>query len=251
MTMKQVWQDLGKRPLIAASLGGAERLAESARRAQNLGADLIEIRADSLKPKERANISTLIKAVKETCSLPVIVTVRSPSEQDPASKTHIDDRERKILFEDSIPAADAIDVEIRSNGFARSAVDLARRHGKKAILSYHDFKGVPSEKQLEDLLKSFENLRGDILKIAGMAKNSGDVVKMFELCKSVKRKDRIFIAMGDAGRISRVAGFLYGSAISYGYMKAPTAPGQLSVRELVDLSSLLYPSFRSAKKKKI
>ena len=40
------------------------------------------------------------------------------------------------------------------------------------------------------------------------------------------------IAMGDLGRHSRVIAPIYGSVMTYGYMDAPTAPGQLRVDEL-------------------
>ena len=40
------------------------------------------------------------------------------------------------------------------------------------------------------------------------------------------------IAMGDLGRHSRVIAPIYGSVMTYGYVDAPTAPGQLRVDEL-------------------
>ena len=243
--MSKVWQDLGKRPLVVASLSGGERLVDSARRAAGLGADLLEIRVDSLKPKERANIGKILEAIKESCSLPIISTVRSAAEQDPASKTApLEDRERKILFEDALSLVDAIDVEIESDSLAQDAVRIAKKSGKKIILSYHDFKGIPSADKLAKLEESFRALGGDIFKIAGMAKEPGDVLKMLGAAREANGFPRVTIAMGDHGRISRVTGFLYGSALTYGYMNKPTAPGQLSVRELVDLCALFYPSYR-------
>ena len=40
------------------------------------------------------------------------------------------------------------------------------------------------------------------------------------------------IAMGDLDRHSRVIAPIYGSVMTYGYVDAPTAPGQLRVDEL-------------------
>ena len=50
--------------------------------------------------------------------------------------------------------------------------------------------------------------------------------------------------MGEVGGISRAAGFLYGSCITYGYMNKPTAPGQISVQKLIGLCALFYPKKR-------
>lgn len=240
-TMKDIWQELGSRPMVAASLGGGERLADSARRAEKLGADLIEIRVDTLKPKERAGISSLLEAVKGATSCPIIVTVRSAAEQGPGAKSGLNDHDRKILYEDCLPLADCVDVEIESQALARDVAAKARKKGKKVILSYHDFNGVPTSEKVSELLNSYSALGGDILKVAGMAKAPADVLKLFGLCKSLSATPRIFIAMGEVGGISRAAGFLYGSCITYGYIDKPTAPGQISVQKLIGLCALFYP----------
>ena len=248
--MKNIWQELGKRPLVAASLGGGERLVDAARRASKLGADLLEVRVDTLKPKERQNISSILQAVKDISSCPIIVTVRSPAEQAPSQKTSVDERERQIIFEDSLPFADAIDVEIESKAEMNELLGKARAKGAKIILSYHDFTGIPRPDKLASLLKSFEGMGGDILKIAGMAKTYEDVTRIFSLSMALAGTQRIVIGMGEAGRISRVAGFLYGSCITYGFMNTPTAPGQLSVEELIDSCALFYPTYARARVKK-
>ncbi len=243
-TKKKVWLDLGKRPLIVASLGGDERLVDSARRAEKLGADLLEIRIDSLKPKERANIGTILRAVNDASSCPMIITVRSTAEQGPTSKSTLDLRERRIIFEDAMPFAEAVDIEIESHDIREHVLSLARNQQKKVILSYHDFDAIPRLEKLQEIFHAFEKNKGDILKVAGMAKCKEDVLKLFGICQSLNNIHRVFIGMGEFGRISRVAGFLYGSALSYGYMNRPTAPGQLSVEELTELLPLFYPASR-------
>ncbi len=242
--MKEVWKNLGLKPVVVASLGGGERVVDSARRAEKLGADLIEIRIDSLKPKERANIKSILAAIKEVSALPLIATVRSAKEQGPQSQSVQDARERKVLFEDAVPLADCVDVEIESDDVIEEVIALAKNYRKKIILSYHDFAGVPDSKKISALLESFKNHGGDMLKIAGMVKSSDDVLNLFSACKNLDGVHRTFIGMGDLGRLTRVAGFMYGSEMSYGYMNKPTAPGQMSVQELTELFSLFYPSYR-------
>ena len=250
--MKDLFKDIDKRPLVVASLGGGERLVDSARRATKLGADLIEIRIDSLKPKERANIHEILSAVKEITPCPLIATARRSKEQGPeASASRLDESERTILFEKSLPLADWIDLEIEADETARRAMILARELGKIVILSYHDFKGIPSEGKVLKLRSEFKKRGGDVLKIAGMAKSDADVIQLLQMCRSAKNLKRTFIAMGELGRISRAAGFLFGSCLTYGYVNKPTAPGQLSVSEIVELCRLFYPSYRTTKKRSL
>jgi len=244
---KKIWQELGSRLLVAASLSGKEHLVDSARRAEKLGADLIEIRVDTLKPKERANIANILKSVKAASSCPIIVTVRGAAEQCPGGlggsgiKSDLSDHDRKSLYENCLPLADCVDVEIESQVLAHDVAALARKKGKKVILSYHDFSGIPTSEKVNELLKVYSDLGGDILKVAAMAKAPTDVIKIFELCKSLNSTPRIFIAMGEVGGISRASGFLYGSCMTYGYMNKPTAPGQISVEKLIGLCALFYP----------
>ena len=240
---------IGRRPLVVASLGGGERLKDSARRAAKMGADLIEIRIDTLKPKERANIPAILSAVKTNSPCPLIATARRAQERGPETGgSRLAERERAILFEKSLPFAEWIDIELERDETSKGAMALARKFGKKVILSYHDFKGIPSEGKVLNLRSEFEKRGGDVLKIAGMAKSDADVIQLLQMCRNAKNVKRTFIAMGEIGRISRVAGFLFGSCLTYGYVNKPTAPGQLSVSELVLLCRLFYPSYRTTKK---
>ena len=246
--MKELLQE--NRPLIVASLSGRERLSDASRRATNLGADLIEVRIDSLKPKERANIKNILSAVKENTSCPIIATVRSSAEQGPNKEVFpIAEPERKNLIEEAMSLADWVDLELEGGETTLAAIRLARKLKKKVILSYHDFKGIPSQEKVKKLASDFVQRQGNVLKIVGMASSAADVVRLLEMCRDLPQFKRSFIAMGDIGRLSRVGGFLFGSCLTYGYMNKPTAPGQVSVTELVELCRLFYPSSRSATKK--
>ncbi len=213
--MKELLEETNRRPLVVASLGGEERLVDSARRATKLGADLIEIRIDSLKPKERANIKELIAAIKEATACPLICTVRSLKEQGPdGNAAQMDRRERTILFKEAIPLVDRVDLELEGDPSVQEALGWAKAQKKTIIFSFHDFTGIPSEEKLKGLEAEFIKLEGNILKIAGMAKTQGDVVQILQMCHAAAGVKRAFIAMGDIGRISRVAGYFFGSCLA-------------------------------------
>jgi 3-dehydroquinate dehydratase-1 len=230
-----IFRELGRRPLIVASIGGKGRLVESARKAYRSGADLIEIRIDMLLPKEQKNVSDFLSALKASCPLPQIATVRSAREREPNSRSGVlRDEERKAIYERSIPFAELIDIEINSDRINRPLIRKAHKAKKKVILSYHDFKGVPGTGKIHRLLEKFKRLSGDILKIAGMPGSASDAEQFMKTCSSLRGIKRIFIAMGRPGKDSRLNGFCFGSCMSYGHVGKATAPGQVSVKKLAE-----------------
>lgn len=235
----KIWKELNTRPLIVAALGGEENLIHSAKKAARIGADLIEIRMDTLPIQKRRDISSLLTSIKQSARLPMIATVRSPSEQEPKRGLFkLDDAERKSIFETVLPQVEVIDVELSSKSFNHPIVQLARRLGKKVILSYHDFHSAPSEKKVRQLVQEFKNLSGDILKIAAMPKNALALKNFLTICADLNEINRVFIAMGKLGAVSRIAGFAFGSCLTYGFVNKTLAPGQISIQELVKFSQL-------------
>lgn len=239
-------KSLNRRPLIAATLFRGDNLIHAARKASRLGADFIEVRMDSFPPKERGGLGALLKKIKKSVPLPIIATARSPKEQEPRKELfRLDAQERRALLEAVLPLVEMIDVELSSKEINASLVKQAHRLGKKAILSYHDFHSMPSEEKIQRLAQEFKSLSGDIFKVAATPKNELDIGKFLSLCSSLNQMERIFIAMGRTGALSRIAGFSFGSCLTYGHINKKIVPGQISVRKLVELCKLFYPSFTS------
>jgi len=46
--------------------------------------------------------------------------------------------------------------------------------------------------------------------------------------------------MGDYGKVSRIAGFVFGSVITYSFVGSAVAPGQIELKEMVRIRSLLF-----------
>jgi 3-dehydroquinate dehydratase / shikimate dehydrogenase len=100
----------------------------------------------------------------------------------------------------------------------------------RVMLSVHDFDRTP------DLPRSV-NLpaRGgvDAVKIAAEARTIGDSVRLLRLA----RNSRNFVAvpMGEAGLPARILALREGSALAYAPVAAATAPGQVSLDEIIHL----------------
>lgn len=139
-------------------------------------------------------------------------------------------------------AVEAIDIELQSieDGEADGLVDRARNAGVTVIASSHDFEKTPPVPDLTDRLQR-ASAAGDIGKLAVMAETPGDVLALLEAtwAQSTAGNPVATMAMGTAGRHSRVICPLYGSRIGYAPVSTDgsTAPGQFdlaSLRSLID-----------------
>lgn len=223
-------------------LFGSASLMAQARKAKAQGADLIELRMDSLSPADRGRIADVVKDVQKASKLPILATARRPEEQGSSKGVYnISDGERVLLYSQVAPWVEMLDVEIE-NPAVRAVVSIAQRFGVNTVLSYHDFSSVPDLKKMKQLASKFKSLKGDIFKVAGMPKDRFGTAAFLKNCLAFHPLRRIFIAMGAAGQISRVAGFCFGSCLSYGSVSQSSAPGQIPLGDLVKLNRTFYPS---------
>ena len=231
-------EDLGERPYVVAVLNKAS--VKTAQSAQRLGVDTLELRVDMLDScyHNGEKVSSIIRQLKEQVRLPVILTIRSSKE---GGMTKITDSKRLDIFREAISETDLVDIEINSNHINSKVIELAKTQNKKVILSYHNFEKTPALSYLKNQAEKACDLGCDILKIAVMANNMEDVRRLLNFC-SIWKKTRIAVmSMGYLGAVSRLAGFLFGSCLTYGFMDQPVASGQLSVKDLVKYYHILYP----------
>ncbi|OGR82097.1 MAG: hypothetical protein A2636_03215 [Elusimicrobia bacterium RIFCSPHIGHO2_01_FULL_64_10] len=225
--------------LVVASLGRRENLISGARRAERLGAGAVEIRIDSLPARDRTRAGEIFARLKKVCSIPLIATVRSFAEQDPAAKrTRLSEPARLKLYGSVLPFADMVDVELDSDRVNRDVVRLARESGRTVILSSHDFRSVPGPGSIRRLVKKFRSLRGDILKVAAAPQDSKSLAEFLLACLRLKDIPRAFIAMGPLGLVSRIGAGDFGSCLTYGSLKSGYAPGQVPLQDLIKAISI-------------
>ena len=236
------FKKLNRAPLIVASIGSEKSLLNSVRKAKREGADWLELRLDSFPLANKEAAVALIEKVRKVSTLPLIATIRSAREQGKKSpKFKLDDSKRKEIFEKIIPFVELIDIEISSHSINQSVIALAHKQKKKVILSYHDFSSVPSKKKINKLAAEFHALKGDIFKIAVTPRNYKEMGEFLIHCSRLPLPYKIFIAMAEIGKISRMASFSLGSCMTYGFATKETAPGQLSVKELSNFRKTFYP----------
>lgn len=198
------------------------------------GADIFEIRADLFHEKNE-DILDFVKAVRHHVMLPQIITIR---------KTEDNDSKRFALFKQIEPYVDAVDIEIDAD--IRDEV-LNLFSSKIKIVSEHDFERTPDEDELISIVEKAGEIGADIIKIATMAQNNEDVVRLLTFLHS-RKENLVVIAMGEIGKISRIAAPLFGSLLVYTSISEAVAPGQLSLDFTVNELEQFYPVFKKRKK---
>lgn len=170
------------------------------------GVQGIELRLDLFSSLEREKIRRWIKKA----AFPVLVT--NSKEKDP-----------ETLFQWGASYVDLPDWTSK----AQVAYFKKRYPKVKILISHHDFTGVP--KNLEGLFHAMQKEGADFYKIAVYPSSS---IKAMELLLWAKKHPNLtVIAMGEKGRFARILGRVMGHPFQYGYVKTPTAEGQISILE--------------------
>ncbi len=159
-------------------------------------------------------------------SLPVIATARCPAE---GGKNNLNARERTSRYLAVLDRADAVDIELASHAEMKPVADAARRAGKKIILSFHDFEGLP--RSLRTLQRKAVAAGADIFKTAVTPRTPGEFAALFELLDDPPIPTAV-MGMGPLGKASRVAAMACGSVLNYGWIQRPNVAGQWSAKEL-------------------
>lgn len=103
----------------------------------------------------------------------------------------------------------------------------------KVISSHHDYVKTPSYDETASILNGME---GDIVKGAFAVRDFNDLRDLMTASKMVKRP-HVLIGMGEMGTLTRIRSSLLGNEFTFGYVGKPTAPGQLSLREMSRLKN--------------
>ncbi|WP_461831534.1 type I 3-dehydroquinate dehydratase [Aquifex sp.] len=215
--------------LIAVPLDDKD-FSNKIKEAKEKGADIVELRVDQFSNTSVDYVKDKLLEVKER-GLKTILTVRIPEEGGREVKN------REEIFEKLAPLSDYTDIELSQRSLLVKLHNLLDGKGR-LIISYHNFEVTPPNWIIREVLR--EGYRfGGIPKIAVKANSYEDVARLLCISRQVEG-EKIVIAMGDYGRVSRIAGYIFGSVITYASLGKSFAPGQISLEEMVKLKKLLY-----------
>lgn len=169
--------------------------------------------------------------------LPIIATNRAAWEGGEATD---EGRLADLRTAAEHPRVGAIDLELASlrRSAGRETAAHARDHDAAVIASSHSFEEPPTLEQMAELLREGTR-RGDIAKLAVEAEDRRTVLDLLAATDRASRAgDAVAtMAMGRAGRHSRVVAPIYGSRLGYAPIEpeAATAPGQYDLATLARL----------------
>ncbi len=215
----------GPRPLVVGTIARAATLAAFRAPAAPV-CHAVEVRLDKLAGQS-ADWLGQCKAI-EGQGLPVIVTVRLAAEGGDWKRP---EAERGGYFTSALENLAAIDVELQSRSLPKLAA-LGKKLKKTVIVSAHDFTKTPSASALRDLIWEAAT-HASLIKIATLTKTAADLATLRGLLEQDWGVPLAVMGMGDLGLASRLELARHGSALVYGWLDDPMAPGQPSAAELM------------------
>ncbi|MEB8170647.1 type I 3-dehydroquinate dehydratase [Macrococcoides caseolyticum] len=197
--------------------------------------DIIEYRAD-LKVMTIADYKDELLYIRSQFpNKKILFTYRMFDDRDRATIEAADYYEI-IKFIISNDLCDIIDIDLMIyEQYMTDLLQLARQHQIEVLISHHEFQYTPRIKDMLAIYKKMITLDADYCKLAVMPHDGKDVLNLMDAVYETKQAydtNVIGIAMGEIGKITRLACGVFGSSMTFGYVGEPVAPGQIHVRDL-------------------
>lgn len=191
------------------------------------GVEMAEIRLDLTEIGEKD-----VERLFSTAKIPLIATCRYDA---------IDDPQRISLLSSAIKSGAAfVDIEIESDSTFKDTIkSIAKANNCRVIISYHNYKETPQRETLNLLVDQCIREGADIAKIATTANSVNDSARILGLYD--KYPSVVALAMGNLGKITRVAAIKLGAPFTFAAKDASqaTAPGQLTQKEFESIYSII------------
>jgi 3-dehydroquinate dehydratase-1 len=236
----------GSKPLFCIPLvaGNLDQLTEQADIARGLKPELVEWRADFFQDLTPSALVGAARVLRELLvEQAIIFTLRISNE---GGVQEISQSARHCLIEAVLRSktVDIVDLELANEPeFLDSLMAVASECGVWILLAFHDFKGTPANDLLLDRIAAMRLRGANIAKIAVMPRTPDDVMRLFQVTIAARNLFPALplatMSMGALGSISRVAGFLYGSDMSFAVGKEPSAPGQVPIEDARKMAEML------------
>jgi 3-dehydroquinate dehydratase I len=232
-------------PMVGTTI---PELIEEAEFLKTTDLDVVEWRVDFFEHVEDLEkVKDALSAIRSILhDIPLVFTFRSAKEggEKEISTEYYFELNRVIAESGQI---DIVDVELfNDEEEIKRFVAAVHSHDVYVIISNHDFDKTPAKEEIIGRLRKAQELGGDLPKIAVMPESASDVLTLLDATNTMNEQyaDRPIITMSMAGKgvISRLAGEIFGSALTFGAAKKASAPGQVPVTELRNILSLINRS---------
>lgn len=194
--------------------------------------DIAEVRIDLIKPEDLEYIEECLDLIRESRDISIIITVRDKSENGKEDDEGLLIDKRKVLFEQFLPYADAIDIEVKLLGSFRDIITKAKKSNTILIASFHDFKGVPPLHQIRNWIMFAKGYQAKVFKLA-VTIEASEFEVLHSLFDETTGIHLSIMSMGDYSKQSRLDFARAGSVFNYCHVGGEAvAPGQWFAPEL-------------------
>lgn len=230
----------GRLPAVCAPLVArtGEALAAEAAAVAALQPDLLEWRVDFFAAiADTGAVLAAARAVRAAAGgIPILFTRRAQWEGGqplPLAESQV------LALYEAVAASgtvDAMDFEMGNDAADVARVRaLTRAHGLMLVLSFHDFQRTPADADLDARFDQAQRLQADVAKVAVMPQSLADVHRL--LGATLRASERLAIpvismSMGGLGAVTRIAGGVFGSALTFAVGSQASAPGQIPIAEV-------------------
>ncbi|MCD8145403.1 MAG: type I 3-dehydroquinate dehydratase [Oscillospiraceae bacterium] len=234
-------------PKICVPLVGESREAILAQAGalSDLPADIVEWRcdwyADIFSQEETADTLRQLRACLG--NRPLLMTFRTAAE---GGQRAVEPSAYVELLTAALETGcvDLLDVELfLGQEVFQALLTAAHRAGAYVIASNHDFAKTPPQEELIARLTRMQEWGADIAKIAVMPQSPQDVLTLLSATCTMRERAEIpliTMSMSGLGVVSRLAGEVFGSAMTFGAAERASAPGQVEVHRLAETLALLH-----------
>ena len=200
--------------------------------------DVLEWRVDFFEALgDTAHVIDTARAIRDRVGpIPVMFTRRSSLEG--GEKIALAEPQVVQLYAEVCASrlVDLIDYETvnAAADFARLRA-VSREYDIALIGSYHNFQETPDAAALAARFALAQSREADIAKVAVMPKGPQDVLTLLGATHDASQSlsiPLISMSMGPYGSLSRMVGFVYGSALTWAVGKSSSAPGQVPIEDL-------------------
>ena len=199
-----------------------------------IDADIIEWRADFL-PKE-AILQVAPAIFEKFAGRELLFTLRTRAE---GGEIDLDSAEYVQIIKDvaQLYQPEYIDFEY----FAHKDVFEQMLDFPNLVLSYHNFQETPDN--MMEILSELTSLTPKVVKVSVMAHTAQDVLDLMNFTRGFKtlnpEQEYVTISMGKVGKVSRITSDVTGSSWSFASLDAASAPGQISLSNMVKIREIL------------
>ncbi|MEW9122211.1 MAG: type I 3-dehydroquinate dehydratase [Thermotaleaceae bacterium] len=225
-----------------------ESIFAKARILESLPIDVVEWRVDFFQ--NALDISTVMETLSELrkllCDKPLLFTFRTKTEGgEKEVSMDVYTALNKTVAHSGL--VDFIDIEIFSGDeIVKENIENAHRAHVLVIGSNHDFHKTPEKDELLRRLIKIQEMGADIPKIAVMPQRVEDVLTLLhathEMVSRFADRPIITMSMSSKGIITRMAGEVFGSSMTFGSVGQISAPGQIPVEKLDRVLEIIHDS---------